>query len=543
MNILINNIIDKLKQYNPKNYINNENIITIESVKYLESNIEHFHSNTLYVGDLCNFPVNNLAFHQSNFLIISKTQIPHSIRTNKNINLVTINGDFTLSLFNHVLDIFFQYKNIDTNSFKLLGVLSKDTGLQKIINSTSKLIVNPAYISNTNFKVLSFTEGVTLQHPLWEDITLKGYQQYENLQSLLTDTILDAKVPIYFKSTNNKNKYTFDNYDNPKDRLNSNSKSILYKENSKFTISRIWSNIYAGNKLLGQLIVLEAFKPFTERDVDLINLLNNAISIELQKHKYYESTNITNEELLLLQLLDGKIANQEVLDENIKFAHWNFKYPLNIISIINKNSISYIQFSYIKTFFKKIFYDCICVLYKGNIVIITSYIQDKALYETCFKELNKILSNLEMLCGISRPFYNLLDINKYYNQSLKSIELGRHLSSTKFTFFYDSYILQHIFSLCSNEESLKDFCHPSIFKLITYDSVYKTDYLRNLYLYVMNFKNQSKLADLMHVHRNTLHYRISKIQEIMNVDLNNVDEFFSIYLSLKILEYTGECLV
>ncbi|MBC2395748.1 PucR family transcriptional regulator [Clostridium acetobutylicum] len=541
--MLINSIIDKLKQYKPKSYINNKNITTIESVKYLDNNIKYFHSNTLYVGELSKFAVSNLILHQTNFLIISKLQMPFPIKTNKNINIVLINEDFTLSMFNKILDIFFQYQNIDTNSLRLLEVLSKNTGLQNIINSASKLLGNPAYISNTNFKILSFTEGIKLDHPLWQDVALKGYQQYESLQSLLTDAILDAKIPIYFKSTNNKNRYTIDYSNNREGKLRPNSKSIIYKENNKFTISRIWSNIYAGNKLLGQFIVLEAFKPFTESDIRLIKLLSNAISIELQKHKYYESTNITNEELLLLQLLDGKIVNREALDENIKFAHCTFKYPLNLIGIINKNSISYIQFSYIKTFFKKIFHDSICVLYKGNIVIVASYVQDKTLYETCFKKLNKVLKDLDMLCGISRPFYNLLDINKYYNQSLKSIELGRHLTNNKFIFFYDSYILQHIFSLCSSEESLKDFCHPSIFKLITYDSVYKTDYLKNLYLYVMNFKNQSKLAELMHVHRNTLHYRISKIEEIMNVDLNNVDEFFSIYLSLKILEYLGECLI
>ncbi|MCR3760051.1 PucR family transcriptional regulator [Clostridium felsineum] len=539
MGILIDSIVEKLEQYNPKSYINNKKITLIESVKYIESSIEDFKPNTLYVGQISRLPVSKLILQPTNFLIVSKLHLPCSVRTNRNTNIVLINEEFSPAIFNKVLDIFFKYEDININSLKLLKVLSKNTGLQDIINSSSKILGNPMYVSNTNFEILSFTEGVKLNHSLWTDITIKGYQQYDKLQSLLKDTILNAKIPIYFKSIN-ENNYEFKDDGNTIDELSKDSNSILYKENSKFTISRIWSNIYAGNKLLGQLIVIEAFKPFTERDVKIIGLLSNAISVELQKHKYYESSNVNSKELFLLQLLDGKITSQEALYENIKFAHWELKYPLSVISIVNKSTISYIQFSYIKTFFQKIFYDCVCVLYRGNIIIATTYKDNKTLYKKCFKELQESLNNFEMFCGVSRPFYNLLKINKYYKQSLKAIELGRYRDIDKCIFIYDSYILQHILLLSSSEESLKDFCHPAIFKLITYDSVYKTDYLKNLYLYVMNFKNQSKLAGLMHIHRNTLHYRISKIEEIMNVDLNNVDEFFSIYLSFKILEFSGE---
>lgn len=540
MEILIDSIIEKLKQYNSQNYINNKNITRINSIKYLEGNIEEFQPHILYmVKTLDNNKINNLILHETNFLIVSKNQLSGAIEINKNSNIIFICSDSAASIFNEVLDIFFEYQNLNVNSLKLLEALSQNTGLQNIVNIGSKFIGNPIFISNTNFKVLSFTENVKVDAPVWEGITAKTYKGYENLQRILKDNIFDSRIPIYFKSTNSDS-YNFDDLDKLEDRITEHSKSVLYKEGDRVIMSRMWSNIYAGSKLLGQAIILEAFKPFTESDIKLINILIDAISIELQKHNYYESADISNKDLLILELLDGKINCEENINETIKFTHCNLKYPLNVISAISKKNISYVQFKYIKGLFENIFKNSICVLYKGNIVIVNSCIQDKLLYETSFKELNKVLSNLEMFCGVSRPFFNLFNINKYYKQSLKSIELGQYLDDNKYIFFYNSYILQHIFSLCSREESLKDFCHPAIFKLIDYDDRYKTDYLKNLYLYVRNFKNQSKLAQLMHVHRNTLKYRISKIQEIMNVDLNNVDEFFSIYLSFKILEYLGE---
>jgi DNA-binding PucR family transcriptional regulator len=143
-------------------------------------------------------------------------------------------------------------------------------------------------------------------------------------------------------------------------------------------------------------------------------------------------------------------------------------------------------------------------------------------------------------CGISRLFFKLLEVKKHYEESLKAIKSGKHLNADQVLFFYDDYTLQHIFSLCADKEPLKEFCHPSVFTLIDYDNKNSTSYVKSLYSYIMAFKNPSELAVSMHVHRNTLYYRISKIEEIMNIDLNNVDDFFNIYLSFKILEYMGE---
>lgn len=538
--MFISTIIEKLKMYDLQSYINNKNITFIQSVKYVETAPTDFAPNILYVADVLKLPIDYIHLHEANFLIISKDKVYNSIEKEIKSNIVIISNSSIESIFNLILDIFSEYERLSYSSLRLLEALSQDDGLQNIVNIGFELIGNPIFVRNANLNILAFTENIEVDIPVWDNIKSRGYQIYSKLHKFLTNEVLNSSIPIYLKAPNSR----FKNREKNGNELDEDSKSVLCvnsSKNNKFAESRIWANIYSENKFLGQAVILEVFKPFSESDITLINQLSETLSIELQKHKYYETTNADNRDLLILDLLNEKIKNQEAINENLKFANWNLREWLRIISItMEQEKISLIQFKFIRNFLKKLFPDAVCVLYNGNIVTVINYISDKTFLEIYSEKLNTFLGEQNIFCGVSRPFSNLIDIDKYYKQSLKSIELGKCLNSDKLIFFYDSYILQHIFSLCSGHESLKEFCHPSLLKLIDYDKKYNTDYLETLYSYIANFKNQTELAKVMNIHRNTLYYRISKIEEIINIDLNNIDDFVSIYLSFKILEYTGE---
>ena len=544
MEINIDAIIERLKHYKPKSYINNKDIKFVSSVKHLEKNFKNIYATTLYVGEISNLLPNNYNSVQGNLLIVSTDNLPDSFVTNINLNVIHISDNCILSVFNNILDIFSEHQKLDETSSKLLKALYQDDGIQNIINTSYKIIGNPIFVRDINFKTLSFTQNIALDEPVWNIIISKGYQMYDKIENHLgdcLDELVNYKIPIYLKYVHNENKSI--NEQSIEGKLEDNKNFLLKKiisKNENLPLSRIWSNIYAGNTLLGQIVVLAAFKEFTENDILLIQRLSETISVELQKNNYFKILKLSKRDAVVVDLLNRKFKNREAVNESLKFAEWNLKYPLQIITLINEKNMSVVSIKHTHIFLKNLFPNSVCISYEGNFVIVYDYIDDKKMYQVKLNKLDELLINTKMLCGISQPFNDLFDINKYYKESLKSIELGKHLNKDKSIFFYNSYILQYIFSLCSNQESLKELCSPSIFKLIAHDNKYKTDYIKSLYSYVMNFKNSSELANLMHIHRTTLYYRISKIEEILDVDLNNIDEFFSIYLSFKILEYLGE---
>jgi PucR family transcriptional regulator, proline-responsive transcriptional activator len=128
-------------------------------------------------------------------------------------------------------------------------------------------------------------------------------------------------------------------------------------------------------------------------------------------------------------------------------------------------------------------------------------------------------------------------MDKFYKQSLKATELGRHINGESSLYQYHNYLFEHMLSTCSNQQELYQFCHPSIFLLSEYDRKHNTNYLKFLYEYLENINNPSGVISALNIHRNTLKYRIDKIKSIMNVDLKDSKQLLLLYLSLQILRY------
>ena len=93
-----------------------------------------------------------------------------------------------------------------------------------------------------------------------------------------------------------------------------------------------------------------------------------------------------------------------------------------------------------------------------------------------------------------------------------------------------AYLIQ---SLREQEMSM-ELIHPAIGILQDYDQQNNTDLLATLRAYVGHSCNQKETAAVMHIHLNTLKYRLKRISELGTVDLKNEDEIFYIALSLRL---------
>ena len=60
-----------------------------------------------------------------------------------------------------------------------------------------------------------------------------------------------------------------------------------------------------------------------------------------------------------------------------------------------------------------------------------------------------------------------------------------------------------------------------------------TEYLKTLDVYLENNCNVTKTAQDLHLHRNTMMYRIERIQEILQMDIKNPDIIFNLRLGVR----------
>lgn len=129
--------------------------------------------------------------------------------------------------------------------------------------------------------------------------------------------------------------------------------------------------------------------------------------------------------------------------------------------------------------------------------------------------------------GASYPLVSMDELYQAYRQALlvlsSGLENGRIQSCTN---FMPEYICQLVQS-----QTKTDLSHPSLKMLQAYDAEHGTQLLETLELYLLCEQNQKNTAALMALHRNSLVYRLSKIQSLCQLNLEDPATRIQIILS------------
>ena len=79
-------------------------------------------------------------------------------------------------------------------------------------------------------------------------------------------------------------------------------------------------------------------------------------------------------------------------------------------------------------------------------------------------------------------------------------------------------------------------CAPQILTMLRHDKEKGTDNYKVLYTYLENDRVTSEAAQLLHMHRNNVNYRIKRIEELFGLNLSDSEERLRIQMSFRILD-------
>ena len=151
-------------------------------------------------------------------------------------------------------------------------------------------------------------------------------------------------------------------------------------------------------------------------------------------------------------------------------------------------------------------------------------------------ELLNLLKKFHAYCGISNSFDNLLDIADYQMQAHDAMTWGRKNNHDKFIYMYSDYYLPAILYPRTEQMPPNNYISPIIIQVQEYDRIHSTDLYFTLQKYIKNLCNTSNTAAELHLHRNSLLYRINKIEELTHSNLKDFQIFLHLSISFYMLE-------
>jgi DNA-binding PucR family transcriptional regulator len=155
----------------------------------------------------------------------------------------------------------------------------------------------------------------------------------------------------------------------------------------------------------------------------------------------------------------------------------------------------------------------------------------------------KALNRLKEVCnygdgilraGISENEFGVLSLPRSYKRAISVLRLAEKQNRDQLS--YGNIGFYQLLIEVEDMKVLKRFYEDTLGPLEDYDKKYETDYLSTLKLYLDYSNSVEKVAKATFVHRNTINYKIKKIKEILNCELN-YQEGLNIMLAFQIKEF------
>lgn len=134
--------------------------------------------------------------------------------------------------------------------------------------------------------------------------------------------------------------------------------------------------------------------------------------------------------------------------------------------------------------------------------------------------LEEICGEYGFYCGVSEPFDDVELVEKKHFLVRKALEIGRASEPEKEIYMEYDYYIQTVCSCAVSAIGRARYLEKELQELKNEDCMKGTCFYHTLKEYLLNGNNVSMTSKKLFIHRNTMIYRLGKINEILGVDIN-----------------------
>lgn len=284
--------------------------------------------------------------------------------------------------------------------------------------------------------------------------------------------------------------------------------------------------------LLGGIEVLQCNRAFTQTDVKIVDQLVLLLAVELAKENGRMERSGSEAEQFILDILSSNVQQQEMLRLRLQsFEHLqNRQFRLLLSQVPESKTCT------LKYYFEEIGFSAPVVesfQYQNHLYFL---LENQGCQKEVIQGLNHLAVKSKTLMFLSDPMDNILDsavIVALLQAGLLLIDAAQGLFLFQ-DFFFKTLI--HVLSSCASIPVVY-FVHPGIKRLKEFDQSHQTDFLMTFKTFLQCQCSPSNTAAALHLHRNSLAYRIKKARQISNFLSDNPTACQNFLMSIQIEEY------
>ncbi|SFM01455.1 PucR family transcriptional regulator ligand-binding domain-containing protein [Candidatus Frackibacter sp. WG13] len=431
----------------------------------------------------------------------------------------------------------FLKMSLDMHNY-LMEVVLDGGGLSEIADTLARLIKYPVAIVDPRFKVLAFASGDISEIEV--DLFVGSGDDQHASDYLAEELIRKDSIVGRFKRT---------------------KVEIDEKEIYQMSIP-----IVGGGKLRGHLFVWELNEELKRADLMAIERSSTVAALEIINQQAIFEVERKYHNELLYEIISGRFDSEATIIERAHSIGWHLDktYSLLLFDLTDgqKNSNNdQKKFQELKSnllselnLYLKSNYPEVILGDRGSNIILMYPIEsllEKELSEEAIKDrIRKFAKKLlkisqrvvkhDIIVGISNYYESIEKIQDSYEEANSALQVANVIKQEddNIIFFEDLGVYRLLYNLDLSE--IDSFLQDTILPLMQYDKKHNTEFVKTLEQYFICNGNLKKMADNLFLHYNSVLYRVERIQEIMDIDLNNHEQRLSLEVGLKLLDFNKD---
>ena len=274
-----------------------------------------------------------------------------------------------------------------------------------------------------------------------------------------------------------------------------------------------------------------------DRNKKLFQVLCNFMELRMQNDMLYRQESYVSGNAFLYDLLNGKYKDAEEINRKKELLGLRF-YDYLFVMILEgeRGKCTEDQLHLLHFQLNSILGSYYWFTRDGKLVLLQDSRTKEPFSETESEKLEHFLAGCRMRAIVSQAFSDLGEFLAVYDQTDRGMEVLKYKKSPGHVILYEDLMIDHMLLKCSETMNLKRMVPDWIWQLNESDERKNQELTDTLFAYVQHGLNMTEAAQVLHIHYNTLKYRLGRIEEITGIDFTSSDELLKVLLAKHIFE-------
>lgn len=441
-----------------------------------------------------------------------------SVRTlTPSANIIALDTDSPIEELRSDIDyIFLQEQRLATGLQVLLRAQVEDQGAQRVVEEAYRVLKNPIFISNISNRYIA---------SVYDEETFDPNGPFAGF---ILDDIMYGYVSQRGKDFIHRNKL---------DELLQKDSSPHLIHHSTFDRDVLFAAIRVQNISVGRIFMVAVEHPFTDLDIQLFSALVTIINgLITQKGSELSFNHLSPDSACLSDLLSSSYADDVILKRCTSL--FNFKPGssfLLAVSPIQTQERNRPDPNVLVASLKFHFPSCPASIVQQRIAVLFPT-AEQALPEAFAEQLDDFCCRNSMSFGFSNVFSDLAVSHSEFLKASRAADLAANFLQDSRLVYFKDVVMYELMTHYQRSHKLVDLVAPEIQQLLSADSKNNGEYINTLSAYLKYFGRSRKICEELHIHKNTLLYRLERLKSVYGLDLDNGDAQLRYHLSLLILK-------